>query len=200
MLRKTHRRRRKINKKRRTRKNTMRGGSGEKEKVKDSESVPPPNDVDDTDKNDSSSDSETITQMVTDKAKILGAKILDKVIDNVADKLDITLTGEEKQELREVGEKMSIPVEKAGLDAVGILPGIGEVVEGMRFASDMAKSGEKLLESKDEIEKVVGQIEHPGMSLNLNDKVKGVLHDQHDTQKMIRDRTLKSKNNFMGKK
>ena len=199
MLRKTHRRRRKINKKRRTRKNTMMGGSGEK--VKDSKSVPPPNDVGNTDTNtDNDLSSETITQMVTDKAKILGAKILDRVIDNVADKLDITLTSEEKQELEEVGEKMSIPMEKAGLDAVGILPGIGEVVEGMRFANDMAKSGEKLLESKDEIEKVVGQVEHPGMSLNLNDKVKGVLHDQHDTQKTIRDRTLKSKNNFMGKK
>lgn len=40
---------------------------------------------------------------------------------------------------------------KTGLDVVGMVPGIGEVVEGVRTASDLVRTGEKLIETGAEI-------------------------------------------------
>ena len=70
---------------------------------------------------------------------------------NIADKASIVLDAADKplnklveksMEIGEkLGEKMASSAVKIGLDTAGMIPGIGEVIEGVRVADDIAKAG-----------------------------------------------------------
>ena len=70
---------------------------------------------------------------------------------NIADKASIVLDAADKplnkladksMELGEkLGEKMASSAVKIGLDAAGIIPGVGEVIEAARVVDDIAKAG-----------------------------------------------------------
>tara|TARA_B100000073_G_scaffold347670_1_gene362795 strand:+ start:1681 stop:2460 length:780 start_codon:yes stop_codon:yes gene_type:complete len=133
---------------------------------------------------------------VTNKAKGLFSKIVNDIIDDVAEYLGYNLNEEQKKELdivknelEDVTTSLAPNVEKAGLDAIGVLPGIGEVVEAGRVMEDVVQSGEKLMDKKDEIENLANTL--------INDpEMHEKFTENHEVQKKILDRVDESRDHF----
>jgi hypothetical protein len=123
------------------------------------------------------------------KVEKLGTKITEDVIDAVADYAGVDLSEEEKKEFEDVTLTMAPNMEKAALDAVGVVPVVGEAVEMARLVGDLAQSGEKLIQKRDEIENIAKIVSNSG---HLQDKLR--MH--HDFQKQVLDRVDKSKKKF----
>ena len=123
------------------------------------------------------------------KIRSVGVELLDEGIDAVADFVGVELTPDERQQIEQMAEKEAAPLERAALDAAGVIPGIGEAVEAARFVGDLVTTGENLMGEKDKMEQLVREI---GGNADLH----SALMQHHAFQGKLLDRVNESKKQF----
>lgn len=135
----------------------------------------------------------TTQNLISNKAKEFGSKLIDEAVDVAAEFVGIELTPDEKNELdrklTDVVDTFEPNVEKGVLDAVGVIPGIGEAVEGARLIGDLVQSGENIMNKGGELEDIANL-------LSTNSKLHEKLLAHHEFQQKILDRVNKSKEQF----
>ena len=124
---------------------------------------------------------------------------------NIADKASIVLDAADKplnklvdksMEIGEkLGEKMASSAVKIGLDTAGMIPGIGEVIEGVRVADDIAKAGfavadagaQSIKMSADTVTETLNAIQEKiNQAENVLDRTSGSVTDFVDTDNIVK--------------
>jgi hypothetical protein len=124
---------------------------------------------------------------------------------NIADKASIVLDAADKplnklvdksMEIGEkLGEKMASSAVKIGLDTAGMIPVVGEIVEGARVADDIAKAGfavadagaQTIKMSADTVTETLNAIQEKiNQAENVLDRTSGSVNDFVDTDNIVK--------------
>ena len=123
---------------------------------------------------------------IADKASIV-LDAADKPINKLVDKS--VIIGEK------LGEKMASSAVKIGLDAAGIIPGVGEVIEAARVVDDIAKAGLAVADagaqgiemSADTVSETLNAIQEKiDQAENVLDRTTGSVTDFVDTDNIVK--------------
>lgn len=122
----------------------------------------------------------------SDKLNNLASDAIDDSINTVGEWMGVEFTEDDKNNIKTL-VNVSLPeIEEAGLDAVGVIPGVGEVVEFARLSGDLLQAGTDAYEEKAAIVSLVSSMssnKHMYERLKAHHKYQGDLLSRVDKER-----------------
>lgn len=139
--------------------------------------------------------------------KITKKSMVGSAIKSIASFVDIDVDDDDIDEMSElISSPEAQKVERTALDAVGVIPGIGEAVEAARVADDVVTMGEtaetavssveKISDTAEKAEKAVSSVKKMSNTLSDNKEMFDTFEKHHAVQGKMLDRISQSRENF----